>query len=150
MEDVNEDGEQALEPGQKVATEVCETDFERFCDSMDIDAEQSGMDDADRKSLVSNKRTMMRYMKRGALVINGTGEAVLTPQYGEDKHRSPITFFMPEGTAWMAMDGKKETHDVRKLLDSMADITHESQVRFKRMQGPDFKVCVAIVTLFLG
>ena len=150
MEDGNEGDEQALEPGQKVATEVCESDFQRFCDTMDIDVDPKGQDDDDKQSLQDCKRKMMQAMERGFLVINEDGEPVYTPVGGDKDFRSAITFHEPKGEAWTARDGVKEGHDTKKLYASMASMTGLNVARFNRMAARDLKVCVAVALLFLG
>lgn len=149
MENGNED-EPTLEPGQKIATEVCEDDFKRFCDTMDIDVDPKGQDDDDKKSLMDCKRTMMRAMERGFLVISDDGEPVYTPVGGDPDFRSPITFKEPKGETWSARDGIKDTHDTKKLYSSMSSMTGLSVVRFNKMAGRDLKVCFAVTLLFLG
>lgn len=149
MEDVNED-EPTLEPGQKVATEVCESDFKKFCDAMDIKVDPKGQDDDDKKSLNDCKLIMMEAMERGFLVINDEGEPVYTPVGGNSDFRNPITFHEPMGEAWTARDGIKEGHDTKKLYASMSSMTGLGIVRFNKMAGRDLKVCVAITLLFLG
>ena len=150
MEDGNEGDGPTLDPGQKVATEVCETEFKKFCDTMDIDADPKGQDDDDKKSLQDCKRTMVQAMERRFLVINDEGEPVYTPVGGDPDFRSPITFHEPKGEAWTARDGIKDGHDTKKLYASMSSITGLSIVRFNKMAGRDLKVCVAITLLFLG
>lgn len=150
MENGNEGDEPTLEPGQKIATEVCESDFAHFCEAMDIDVDPKGQDDDDKKSLQDCKRTMMRAMERGFLVVSENGEPVYTPVGGDPDFRSVITFHEPKGEAWTARDSVKDGHDTKKLYASMASMTGLSVARFNRMAARDLKVCVAVALLFLG
>jgi len=147
---MDDEQRESLPDGQKVATEVCEADFKRFCNTMDIDVDPKGQDDDDKKSLNDCKRTMMRAMERGFLVVSDEGEPVYTPQGGDPEFRSAITFHEPKGEAWMARDGIKDTHDTKKMYSTMANMTGLSVARFNRMAGRDLKVCVAVTLLFLG
>lgn len=137
-----------IETPQLIATKVCEDEFTRFVETMELDVDPKGMSDDDKDSYVNAHRVIITAMEKGHLVINENGEPVYTPSIG--KVREPITFHEPEGSAWIAMDGKKKDHDVGKVHATMADLTHMAPVRFAKMKGRDLKVCHAITGLFLA
>lgn len=136
-----------LDARPRVGTEVCEAEFQKFVEAMDLDVDPKGMDEEDKESFVSCKRIMMRAMEDGSLVVNENGECVYTPKKGKT---DPITFYEPTGASYMAMDSKKKGHDVSKTYATMADITHQDIIRFSKMANRDIKVCSAIVQLFLA
>lgn len=129
----------------KISDDVCEAEFNRFVEAMDLDVDQSHMDDEDRKGLAQAKHTLFRVMRRGTLVFNETGEPVFTPSDGKT-----ITFHEPKGKSLMRTDLKKKGHDVEKLFTFMAAATGESPLRFEEMPNRDLKICQVLAQLFLG
>ena len=132
---------------QKIATEICEAEFDRFVDAMDLDVDPAGMDDEDKESFVAAKRSIIRAMKSGRLVVNAEGEIEYTPTKGDTEK---ITFSEPKGASYMAMDSKKKGHDVAKTYATMADMTGQSIQRFSKMHNRDIKICTNVMILFLA
>jgi len=130
-----------------VAAEVADQEFERFVEAMDLDLDESEMNEADLSSFLDNKRKLTRAMRRGLLTVDEKGQLVYTPQLG---NQEPLTFHEPTGASVIAMDNKKAGRDVAKMYATMADMTHTNEARFSRMEWRDLKVCVAITTLFLA
>ena len=132
----------------KIAKEVAELEFNRFVESMDLDVDQSDMDEDDKKGFLQQKDRILSAIQNGSLVVLDTGEPVYTPQRTNDAQA--ITFHEPTGASLMAMDRKKKTEDIGKLYAAMADITKTHASNFSKMKMADLKVCMAITTLFLG
>lgn len=133
-------------PDQRVATEVAVAEFERFLESMDLDADTSKMDADDLKSFDEAKRKLVRAIERGHLVVDDAGRPIYTPQDGG----APITFHEPTGASFMATDGKKKGYDVAKMNAMLGDVTKQPPVMFAKMAGRDYKICQTILVLFLG
>jgi len=129
----------------KVAAEVAEAEFERFVEAMDLDVDPAGMDDDDKRSFESARRRLLKAMMAGQLVVNEQGEPVYSPGFGD-----PITFHEPTGATYMAMDQKREGHNFGKTVATLAEMTRLPATRFSKMANRDFKVCSAILGLFLG
>lgn len=130
----------------KVAEEVAQAEFERFCETMDLDIDQAHMDAEDKASLEDARRRIVRAMMRGKLVVNNDGEPVLSPSDGGES----ITFRQLKGAHYMAIDKKKVGHNVERTHAMLAEQTRQSPQRFANMDGPDYKVCTAIITLFVA
>lgn len=133
---------------KKVATEVAEQEFERFIAAMDLDVDPKGMDDDDKKGFAKAKGRVLAAIEDGRLVINDSGEPVFTPTGSEDVE--PITFYEPKGDALIAMDQKKDGHNVAKTIASLATMTKQQPVRFSKMAHRDIKVCIELYILFFG
>lgn len=132
---------------QKVATEVAEAEFDRFCEAMDLDVDVAKMDSEDRKAFDAAKRVVVRAIERGHLVVDEKGQPIYTPQTGNS---GPITFYEPTGATFMAMDAKKRGQDVGKSMSMLADITRRDAKTFAVMPNRDLKVCSTLMNLFLG
>lgn len=130
-----------------VAVEVAEHEFARFMESMDLDANTSRMDAEDLKEFEALKYKVVRSIMRGHLTVDDKGQPVFTPQLGET---GPITFYEPTGATFVAADGKKKGHDFEKMLAIMGNMTRTNPGVFSKLVGRDFKVCQALVQLFLG
>lgn len=138
-------------PELKLVTgaDVAEAEFDRFIAAMDIDADPKGMDDADKASLLKCRRTLVAAIQSGQLVINEAGEPVFRPKMGGDEAK-PITFREPSGATFMAMDQKKEGHNIAKMYAVLAEMSGQPIQTFAKMAGRDVKICQAIFSLFLG
>ncbi|HET9954087.1 MAG TPA: hypothetical protein VFQ61_06270 [Polyangiaceae bacterium] len=139
----------ALQTGTSATSlEVAEAEFQRFVAAMALDVDTSTMDEEDREEFKDKKRKIVRALMLGSLVIDEKGQPVYTPQVGDD--RSPITFLEPRGSSLMAMDQRKQGHNVAKSFAVLADITKVSPQRFANMFNRDIQVCLALQALFLG
>jgi hypothetical protein len=132
----------------KISVEMAEQEFNRFAESMDLEFDVSGMDPDDLKGFESNKGIIVKAIQKGALIVDEKGQPVYTPQ--RTGEISPIVFHEPTGASLMAMDGGKKTEDVKKLYHVMADVTGREPKLFSSMKMADLKVCMAVITLFLG
>lgn len=130
----------------KIATEVAEAEFERFCVGMDLDVDPAGLDEDDKKSLADSKRRFLTAVEAGRLQVNEACEPVLQPGDGG----KPIVFHEPKGSALMATDQKKKGHDMAKTFAAMAAMTGENPGRFADMANRDVKICTAIFGLFMA
>lgn len=130
-----------------VAKEVAEAEFNRFLESMDLEADPSIMDADDTKAFEDAKRKLVQAIERGTLAVDEKGQPIYTPQVGE---LGPITFYEPTGASFIAMDGKKKEQQMAKMFAVMADMTHKPAATFSKMAMRDFKICQTLVTLFLG
>lgn len=137
---------------KKVATEVAEIEFNKFVSMMALDVDPKGMDDEDRKSFVQAKRRIVEAIEDGRVVINDKGEPVFTPVGNgtANEDLSPITFREPKGDALMAMDMKRDGHNVAKTYASMSAQTGQEMARFAKMAARDLRICMALYVLFFG
>jgi len=131
--------------GFKVAKDVANEEFGRFVEEMDLDVDPEGMDDDDKATLTVAKRRFVRAVRRGTLSVNSKGEPVMRTSTGRD-----LVFGEPEGSAYMAQDGKKAGHDIAKSYAVLANMTGAGESTFKRLQNREVKLCLAILALFLG
>ena len=131
-----------------VALEVCEAEFERWTEAMDLSFDPKGWDDEDKKTFIDAKNRLLKAMESGALVVDVEGRLVYTPLVGKD--RTPIVWNEPSGADLMAMDQKKNGHNVAKTYAVMGSMTGVQPTRFTGMKARDLKVCQAIYALFLA
>lgn len=132
----------------KISAELAEQEFNRFAESMDLEFDTESMDPEDVKGFDHNKSIIIKAIKKGSLIIDEKGQPTYTPQRTENV--GTIVFHEPTGASLMAMDSGKKTEDVKKLYHVMADVTGREPKVFSSMKMVDLKICMAVITLFLG
>jgi len=135
------------EAKNKVSQEVAEAEFDRFCEEMDIENDESVLDEEDLTQWLKGKRRLVKAMMNGSLVINENGEAVYTPQKSGDI--APLTFHESTVADLMVMDGKKKGHDVRKTIGVIAAMTKTTPATLSKLRGVDSKVMLALFALLM-
>jgi hypothetical protein len=127
--------------------QTAENEFDRWCEAMRIDMDMDGLDANDARDKALDKRTFVKAMMEGRLIVDEEGRAVFTPE-GDDA--KPLTFYKAKGSALAAMDKAKKTEDIGKIYKSMGEMTRTGAVNFSKMDVADTKICMAIATLFLA
>src|SRR6187431_3121117 len=92
----------------KVAKEAAEADFERLCALRRIDLDETGMTPKEVDGLARMRRSVVKAICVGSLVVDDKGVATYTPPVDDGK---PITFRMAKGSTFMAMDPAKAKGD---------------------------------------
>ncbi len=130
----------------KVAREVAEAEFIRFCDAMDVDYNTDRMTDEDSKDFNESKGLLLDALQIGVLEIDSDGMAVVYPKKGDIKQ---IKFNELCGADYVAMDNKKDTQSFAKMFAMMGSITKLPPATFSKLKKFDAKVCLSIAKLFL-
>ncbi len=130
----------------KVAREVAEAEFIRFCDAMDVDYNTDRMTDEDSKDFNESKGLLLDALQIGVLEIDSDGLAVVYPKKGDIKQ---IKFNELCGADYVAMDNKKDTQSFAKMFAMMGSITKLPPATFSKLKKFDAKVCLSIAKLFL-
>lgn len=132
----------------KISVELAELELDGFAKAMDLDLDPSGKSDEDKADMLDSKRTVIRAIRKGSVVIEG-GLPTFTPQRSEDT--TPVTFYEPTGATLMAIDKARAGEDVSKTFKVLVDLTKTTTPKtFAKMKLNDVKVCVAIMGLFMG
>lgn len=134
--------------GQKIDRETAALEFDRFAEIMDLDLSMVGLSSDDKADLEGAREKVVAAICRGSVVITDDGEPVFTPARSDIV--DPITFYEPTGASLMAMDKVKKSADIRKTYTVLADITRKDASTFSALKIGDLKVCLAVLTLFLG
>lgn len=132
-----------------IAQDAAEAEFDRFSESMDLDLDISEMDAEDSTAFKKQKKRIIKSIMNGSLIVNDNGEAVFTPSNTRSKHKEPFTFRERTGASLMAMDTKKNNHNVAKTYAVMADMCEVSPKVFSGLAGSDIKICEAIFALLM-
>lgn len=132
-----------------VCEEVALEEFGRFIEEMDLDYDESKMDEDDARGFDKLRKIFVRAMMRGKLSLNDHYEPVY--HYKPD-NAEPIDILFPEarGKTYLALDRGKKDHDAQKFMLVMADLTKQEPKIFSDMRKRDYKVCQAVTQLFLS
>lgn len=131
-----------------LAREVAESEFDRFCDDMDIDSDIAKMSEEDAKGFNSQKEILIKAFMDGRLVLNDDSEPVYTPK--RSGFQNPLTFREPTGADLMAMDRKKDGQSIGKMFSMMDSVTKSVPGTCSKLKGPDLKAAQAVMSLFMG
>lgn len=129
-----------------VCEEAAILEFERFCEEMDIETDESVLDQEDLTAWNKQKRRIVGAIMKGALVVNENGEAVYTPQKIE-WDGEPLTFREPTTADLMTMDNKKKSQDMKKTVGVIAAMTKTSAAKLSKIKGIDMKIMLALFLL---
>jgi len=134
---------------EKICKDVAEEEFDRWADAMDLDFDESVMDEDEKKGFQRQKRRIVRELQAGSLIVNDSGEAVFTPRNPASGYKEPITFHERTGATLMSVDRHKKGQDAAKSYAMMADMCGVSQKVFSGLVGNDVKVCEALFALLM-
>jgi hypothetical protein len=129
---------------------TAELEFERFVECMDLDVNEKTMTDEDRVDFQSLKDLFVKNVKSGKITVNDDGEPTVHFQKTENLSVERVTFFEPDGAAFLALDKGKKNADNAKQFMMMGEITKQDPSLFSKMKNRDLKVCKVIMTLFLA
>jgi hypothetical protein len=132
----------------KVALEVCEDDFERFLQAMDLKEKTENLDEDDKKGLSDHKKVIIGAMQKGTLAIDEAGQPVFTPSGPDSSQR--FIFREPRGVDLMELDRVQSGHNVGRMNVLMGSMTRTHAKAFAALPLRDYRVCSAIVALFLA
>lgn len=129
----------------KVAADVAEAEFDRFCLVFELDVDPAQMDEKDKASFRQHKAVVTNAIRRGRLTFDGESRPVFRTSEGVE-----LVFNEPRGKNIKAMDKQREGHNVSSEIAILAEITEKPPVTFENMLNRDWKVCNAFFTLFMA
>ena len=133
----------------KVDEQTAEQEFDRFAEAMVLEVDESRMDEDEAKEFKPLKRTFIRAVQSGALVVNEDGEPELSLSKPVNDI-STVRFREPKGADYMQADKSKKTESMKKFFMIMASMTDVPVNVYTNMRKRDLKVCQAITGLFMA
>ena len=135
----------------KIDPQTAASEFSRWADAWELDADVASMTEEDRTSFESLQRRLTRAISKGSLVVSEDGEtlryALLKPKVTGIEG---LACNMPTGRAVLGWDRYKERESIHKLNAFMASMCGTEPAIFSGMDGRDLKVIQAVAQLFLG
>ncbi len=138
------------EPTQyKVAAEVAESEFARWCAALGLDAkfDEDFVDPVTFRSLSAHKNTIVRAIMKGHAHVDEKMNLVFTPQFSP--HKDPMVFRRPKGSDFKLMD-QHQGGSTRNfaLLSSLSGQNDDVFDELDMLYDGDF--CASLVALFLA
>lgn len=134
---------------KKMTLEVAENEFDRFVEEWDIDGNIDAMSGEDRDSFKQQKDRIVRQILQGNATVDEHGNIAYILRHPKGE-LTDLSFNVPDGAAYMAMDQYKERQSVHKLNAFMGAMTKQPPRLFSSMDGRDIKFCMGVTLLFLG
>lgn len=131
----------------KLAPEVAEAEFVRLCELRRLDIDESAMSPKELESFTKVRARVLRELASGALLVDEKGIATYTPPVDDAK---PISFRMPKGSTYMAMDDGKAKGEQHQMVAMISDMTGWTKGDISKLAAPDYQFCGTLVGLFLG
>ena len=120
---------------EKVSLEVAEADVRRVLDALDLELDSKDVED------IAVLRFLTRAIQRGNLSVDDEARFVLLLD-------PPVVFNHPKGADLMQLD--KKSGAIERQIAIMASVTKKEPKFFAGLKTPQFKLCQAIVGLFLS
>jgi len=133
-----------------ISVEAATADFERFAECMDLDLNEKTMTDEDRVDFGALKNQFIRAVTNGHLTINDDGEPTIHFKKPPSDDETSVTFYEPDGAAFLALDKGKKNADNAKQYMMMGDICKCSHSLFAKLKNRDLKTCKMVLALFLA
>lgn len=133
--------------------EFAEDEFNRFCESWELDNEESEMSEDDKKDFKRLKTTIIKAIRKGRLCMleDQTLEYTVSEKTeNEKKVGQKIIIKRPKGSTYLAMDNYKEGQNVHRFNAVLASMSSHDPRWFSDLDGIDMKPLQAVVTLFLA
>lgn len=132
-----------------VSQDMADKEFARFVAAWDIDANIDSMTGEDKESFEQQKKRIITKIMTGDAVIDDAGNIVYNLRFAEGAVQQ-LTFRVPNGAAYMAMDRHKDRQNIHKLYEFMGAMTKQAPKLFASMDARDVKFCQGVALLFLG
>ncbi len=134
-----------------VPQDVAEDEFARWAETMALTPkfDESLLNDEEVADLRSSKHTVLCAIMDGRLVVNENGDFVFTPSdVGSDGRLGAMVFGEP--TMAQLREANREKSKIDQQNKLIALMTNKDATVLSRMRSRNFRVCGAIVGLFLG
>lgn len=131
--------------------ESAELEFEKFCESWDIDHDESSFNEEEKIDYDRLKRQIIRSIKKGRLIVRDDGSLTyIISKFSKDHAGQELNFEMPDGKDILSMNGYKENHEVSKNFAMLASVVGKPPQFFSKLKTIDINVLQAVVMLFLA
>jgi hypothetical protein len=133
----------------KIDKETAEAEFVAFCEANDIDCDMDGMTDDEKSDFEPIKKRFVKACMQGRLVVDGLVLKYTPSEFTKMEFRGTVEIKRPDGHAFMAMDGYKETQSAHKLQGFTSSMTGQEVKYFSKIDAKDWMFYRDMATLFL-
>ena len=131
--------------------ETANEEFEKICDSWEIDIDEVSMDHEEKVDIKGIKAKIIKAIRLGRLVYNDNEiMTYIVSNKSDDLGGKELTIKRPKGKALTAMDQFKEQAGVTKGYAFLASMISQPIQFLNNLDGIDVKPLLALSTLFLS
>jgi len=142
---------QAAANENKIDKETAESEFDLFCDNNEIEHDEAAMNDDEKASFSTIKRSFIKACMDGRAEVDGTSIKYTISKFAPEGFRGDVlTLKRPGGHAFSAMDGYSDAKNVARLVAFMSAMTGKDTKYFSKIDGLDWKFIRDIANLFLS
>ncbi len=128
----------------KVAREVAEADFERFCEMLAAYSDAPDLkDEEDKKSFTENRNRFVGAVMNGSLVVDDNGCATYTASNG-----TQLRFAEPTASQLLAVDRHKQGHGIAKQIAMIASFSGKTEAEVGKLPMRDMRILNAVTAGF--
>jgi hypothetical protein len=134
-----------------ITKELAEQEFSNYCAANRFDADESAMSDEDKADFLPIKNRFVEATMAGRVTVDGKKVVyTISDESPAGFSGDKVTVIRPNGAAMMAMDGYKDTQNIRKLQAFMSAIVGKEIQYFAKLDIEDWMFFQGIATLFLS
>ena len=107
---------------EKITRELAEQEFVSYCESNDIDCDESAMNEEDADAFKPIKESFIKACRAGRVVVDGKNLEYTISDFSPQGYAgNKLTIGRPNGSAMLAMDGYKDTQSMHKLQEAQKE-----------------------------
>jgi hypothetical protein len=134
-----------------VNLETANEEFEKICDSWEIDIDKGSMDDDEKIDFKGIKNKIIKAIRLGRLIYNDDGTMTYTVSKNSEKHiGKELLIKRPTGSSLTAMDQFSDQAGMHKAYAVLAHMIKQPLQFLKNLDGLDLKPLLAFSQLFLA
>ena len=138
------------EKENKIDRDTAVAEFERFCETNEIDYDESGMTAEDADAFKSLKERFLKACMKGRVEVDGRNINYTVSSLSDDFAGDVVTMKRPTGHAFMAMDNYSDKQSVHKLQGFVSAMTGKEVKYFSKIDISDWLFFRDVATLFLS
>lgn len=134
---------------QEIPEEVLEKEFDRFCESWDIDNDVESMPQDDADDFQTIKGQILRYMRQGRLTLEQDSTLTVALKYSDKMERDTLSLDVSR-LDLVVMDNHAGDKNAHKLNAIAAEGCGIPERLYAKVDPRDKKIVSRVVGLFLA
>jgi hypothetical protein len=135
----------------KIDLETAEAEFSRYCESNEIETDDTAMNDDEKESFADTKKRFIKCCREGRVEVDGMNLKFTVSKLSPEGYAGDIVIIKrPGGNAFVGMDGFMDRESVHSLQGFMSAMTGKEVKYFSKLDIADWKFFQGVSSLFLS
>ena len=135
---------------EKMTKEQAEKEFISWCEDNDIECDEEEMTEDVLTAFLSAKKSFVKYMRRGTLVLDGIKLVYEISQFSPEGFKGEkLEINRPSGNIWLAMDGRKDSDKMHRMQNAISALTGKDTGWISKLDAKDWSFLMSVTSLFL-